>query len=166
MPELYPDLLTFIACCLIMTGAQLIYATVGFGAGMFAVALLAMILPDLAGAVAVLLILTFVTEVSVLAQAWRETRLRLLLGLVPTMAIGLWVGTQVLLEGRVDFLCGGGSAWSWRRRGCGSCVRIASDRSGRGLRRGDMPGSAFRPDWCPACSAGSLGRAGRRRSSF
>ena len=124
MPALFPDYLTFIACCLIMAGAQLIYATVGFGAGMFAVALMAMILPDLAGAVAVLLVLTFVTEVWVLTHAWRETRLTLLLGLVPTMAIGLWIGTQVLIEGSVDVLrralgvvvAGAGVWFLWQER--------------------------------------------------
>lgn len=104
MPELFPDIPTFIACALIMAGAQLIYATVGFGAGMFAVTLLAMVLPELADVVAVLLILTLVTEVWVLAHEWRRARLRILMGLLPTMAIGLWIGTEVLIAGDVSVL--------------------------------------------------------------
>ena len=104
MSELFPDIPTFIACALIMAGAQLIYATVGFGAGMFSVTLLAMVLPELTDVVAVLLILTLVTEVSVLARDWRRARVRLLIGLLPTMAIGLWIGTEVLVTGDVSFL--------------------------------------------------------------
>jgi uncharacterized membrane protein YfcA len=104
MPELFPDFGSFLACALIMGVAQFVYATVGFGAGMFAIALLAMVLPELAGAVTVLLLLTFVTEVWVLAHDWRRARVRLLLGLVPAMAVGLWIGTQVLVSGDVGFL--------------------------------------------------------------
>jgi uncharacterized membrane protein YfcA len=104
VPALFPDILAFILCALVVAGAQLIYATVGFGAGMVTVALLAMLLPDLAGAVVTLLLLTAITEVWVLAQAWREARLRLLLGLLPTTAIGLWAGTELLIAGDVSWL--------------------------------------------------------------
>jgi len=99
-----PDLPTFLLCGLIMLVAQLIYATIGFGAGMFAIALLALILPDLEGSVVTLLYLTFVTEVWVLARAWRHARPRLLLGLLPTMAVGMWLGTQMLAGGDVGLL--------------------------------------------------------------
>ncbi len=63
MPELFPSVTVFVLCGLVVACAQMIYATVGFGAGMFSIALLAMLLPDLAGAVAALLLLTLVTEV-------------------------------------------------------------------------------------------------------
>lgn len=99
MPDLFPSMPIFIICCLIMAGGQLIYATVGFGAGMFSISLLALVLPDLAGAVATLLLITLVTEVSVLLRVWREARIRLLLGLLPTTALGMWLGTQILLAG-------------------------------------------------------------------
>ena len=104
MPDLFGNLLSFIACVLIMAGAQLIYTTVGFGAGMFAVALMALVLPDLTGIVVVLLILTFVAEVWVLARAWRQVRIRLLGWLVPGMAVGLWLGTRVLVTTDVSLL--------------------------------------------------------------
>lgn len=97
MPDLFGDFVSFLACVLIMAVAQLIYATVGFGAGMFAVALMALVLPDLTGIVVVLLLLTFVTEVWVLARNWRWARIRLLGWLVPGMAAGLWLGTRVLV---------------------------------------------------------------------
>jgi uncharacterized membrane protein YfcA len=104
MPELFVDLPSFVACVLIMAGAQLIYATVGFGAGMFAVALMALVLPDLVGIVVVLLMLTFVTEVWVLARTWRRAKFHLLGWLVPGMVVGLWLGTQVLVTTDVSLL--------------------------------------------------------------
>jgi uncharacterized membrane protein YfcA len=104
MPALFPDIPTFVACALIMAAAQFIYATVGFGAGMFSMAMFALILPDLTDAVTVLLFLTFVTELGVLLRAWRHARARLLLGLVPTMALGLWLGTEVLVAGNAATL--------------------------------------------------------------
>ncbi len=99
MPDLFPTMMSFVLASLVMLAAQLIYATAGFGAGMFSIALLAMLLPDFTGAVAVLLVLTFVTEVWVLLHTWREARMRLLLGLLPAMAVGLWLGTEALVSG-------------------------------------------------------------------
>jgi len=104
MPELFVNLPTFVACVLIMAGAQLIYATVGFGAGMFSVALMALVLPDLTGVIVVLLMLTFVTEVWVLARTWRRAKIRLLSWLVPGMVVGLWLGTRILVMTDVSLL--------------------------------------------------------------
>lgn len=104
MPDLFPSLASFVLAAIVVCGAQLIYATVGFGAGMFAVSFLALILPDLGGAVAALLLLTLVTEVWVLGHEWRHARGRLLIGLVPAMALGLWLGTGGLARGDVSVL--------------------------------------------------------------
>ncbi|UCE60889.1 MAG: sulfite exporter TauE/SafE family protein [Phycisphaerales bacterium] len=104
MPELFGDIPSFVACVLIMAAAQVIYATVGFGAGMFAVSLMALVLPNLTGVVVVLLILTFVTEVWVLAHNWHHARIRLLGWLLPGMAVGLWTGTWILETSDVSFL--------------------------------------------------------------
>ncbi len=104
MPELFPSLTIFVLSSLIMVGAQLIYAAVGFGAGMFSITLLAMLLPDLAGAVTTLFVLTLVTELCVLSRTWRDGNLRVLLGLLPTSALGLWLGSLVLVTGDVSWL--------------------------------------------------------------
>ena len=104
MPELFPDPLTLVLSALVLLGGQFIYATVGFGAGMFSIALLALILPDLAQPVAIILVLSFLTEVWVLARNWRKARGGLLLGLLPTSALGMWIGTELLAAGNVDTL--------------------------------------------------------------
>jgi uncharacterized protein len=104
MPELFPDLSTYLLCSLILLCAQLIYAAVGFGAGMFSIALLALVLPDLAKPVATLLVLFLITEVGVLTRVWRQAKPRLLLGLLPTTALGMWLGTEMLAAGDVAVL--------------------------------------------------------------
>lgn len=104
MPDLFGSLLTYIGCALIMAVAQLIYATVGFGAGMFAVSLMALLLPDLTGIVVVLLVLTFITEVWVLTRSWRQVRFRLLSWLVPGLAVGLYLGTRILVSTDIGLL--------------------------------------------------------------
>ncbi len=104
MPELFGSMGHFVVCMLIILGAQLIYATVGFGAGMFAVALMALVLPDLAGIVVVLLILTFIAEIWILARSWRHIEFRILTWLIPGLLVGLWIGTRVLITADVSLL--------------------------------------------------------------
>lgn len=104
MPPLFPTPSAFLLCALIVAGAQAIYATVGFGGGMFAIALLAIVLPDLAGAVTTLFILNLASEIWILLHCWRQGKLRLLLGLIPTMAVGMWLGTKLLISGDVEWL--------------------------------------------------------------
>ncbi len=99
MPELFPDVLTLLTCMLIVACAHLVYATVGFGAGMLAVSLMAIVLPDLAGAVVALLIINFISEIVVLRYVWRHARIVLVLGLLPGISVGLWLGANLLASG-------------------------------------------------------------------
>ncbi len=95
---------TFIACILIMAVAQVIYTAVGFGAGMFAVTMMALVLPDLTDIVVVLLLPTLAVEMWVVARTWRQVKTNLLGWLVPGMAAGLWLGTRVLVTTDVSLL--------------------------------------------------------------
>ena len=104
MPDFFGSIQILVICMLIMLGAQLIYATVGFGAGMFAVALMALVLPDLAGIVVILLILTFIAELWVLARSWRHIEVRVLAWPIPGLLAGLWLGTRVLITADVGLL--------------------------------------------------------------
>jgi uncharacterized membrane protein YfcA len=136
MPELFPGVVSFVLCALVVAGAQFIYATVGFGAGMFSIALLALILPDLADAVAILLVPTVVTEVWVLARAWRAARLRLLLALLPTMVVGMWLGAELLATGDV----------AWLKRALGIFVFAAGSWFLYQELRGDLTAIHEQPD--------------------
>ncbi len=96
LPELFPGYLEYAGCALILVGAQIVYAAVGFGAGIFAIALAALLLPDLRGAVVTLFLVNVAIEIVILGRIWRFGRVWLLAGLVPTTAIGLWLGTRLL----------------------------------------------------------------------
>jgi uncharacterized membrane protein YfcA len=135
MPTLLPDWTSLALATAIVLVAQLIYATVGFGAGMFAIALFALIWPDLARPVATLALLTLVTEVWVLTHAWRHARPRLLLLLLPTMALGMWLGTAALAGGNVSIL----------KRLLGLVVLAAGAWFLRSTRRGVPPAAALDP---------------------
>jgi uncharacterized membrane protein YfcA len=153
MPELFPSTAAFALCAAIMVGAQFIYATVGFGAGMFAVALLAFVLPDLAGTVAVLMLLTFVTEITVLWRAWRHADLGLLIVLLLPITLGLVAGTYVLLLGEVHLLKRGlglvvAGAGGWFLR-----ARAQSNEKGHSEGAGD---GLNRPRWWQAGPVGLL----------
>lgn len=94
----------YLLCLLILIGGQVIYATVGFGAGMFAVTLLVIVLEDLPGVVSTLLLLTWITEVLVLAREWRYAWGRLLWFMVPPLFLGVWIGTRLLASGNGEAL--------------------------------------------------------------
>jgi len=105
LPPLFQDSLTYyLLCLLILLGGQLIYATVGFGAGMFAVTLLVLLLGEIPGVVMTMLLLTWITEVLVLSREWRYAWGRLLLVIVPPTVVGLWFGTNALASGDGDAL--------------------------------------------------------------
>lgn len=104
LPTLFPTVGHYVLALLILIGGQLIYATVGFGAGMFAITLLVLLLDDLPGVVMMMLLLTWTTEVMVLSREWRHARGKMLLWMVPPMALGTVVGTALLKSGDADKL--------------------------------------------------------------
>lgn len=105
IPTLFQNSLPiYLLCLLILIGGQFIYATVGFGAGMFAVTLLVLLLDDLPGVVMTMLLLTWITEVIVLSREWRHAWGKMLLVIVPPTVIGLWVGTRTLAAGNGEAL--------------------------------------------------------------
>lgn len=99
MSPLFPDATSLALACLIAAVAQVIYATVGFGAGMFAVTALALFISDLAGIVATLFVLTAATEVWILVRDGRRALGRTLASILPGAAIGTVIGTELLAGG-------------------------------------------------------------------
>ncbi len=99
LPALFPSVGHYLLALLILISGQLIYATVGFGAGMFAITLLVLLLDDLHGVVMMMLLLTWTTEVLVLSREWRNARGLLLVWMVPAMVVGVYFGNNVLKSG-------------------------------------------------------------------
>jgi uncharacterized membrane protein YfcA len=171
MPELFPSVLLFLLSGLIVAGSQLIYATVGFGAGMFSIALLAMLLPDLAAAVATLFLLTFLTEAWVLLRSWRLARVKLLLSLLPTAAIGLWLGSELLAAGSTPSLkrwlgvvvaaAGGWFLFAWNRRGSETTPQTGSpDTGARPVKLGRLTWLSLPAGFAAGTLAGLYGTGG------
>ncbi|MCB9853869.1 MAG: sulfite exporter TauE/SafE family protein [Phycisphaerales bacterium] len=105
IPPLFQDSIAlYLLSLLILITGQIIYATVGFGAGMFAVTLLVILLKDLPGVVSTILCLTWITEVLVLSREWRHVWGRLLFVIVPPLFLGVWIGTKLLAAGNGEAL--------------------------------------------------------------
>lgn len=105
IPLLFQDsILLYLLSLLILITGQIIYATVGFGAGMFAVTVLVILLDDLPGVVSTMLLLTWITEVLVLSREWRHIWGRLLFVIVPPLFLGVWIGTKLLAAGNGEAL--------------------------------------------------------------
>lgn len=104
LPALSPDYNHYYLALLILISGQLIYATVGFGAGMFAITLLVMLLGNTPGVVMMMLMVTWITEVLVLAREWPNARGRLLLVMIPPMMIGAFLGDWFLKKQKSEVL--------------------------------------------------------------
>ena len=96
-----PDLL---AACLILAGAQAIYVLLGFGAGMVAVGLLALVLPELRDVVVILLLVNLPAEAWVVASSWRRISWRGVLLLMAGVAAGIPLGSFMLSTGDLGAL--------------------------------------------------------------
>ncbi len=104
LPEVFPDVQAFVLSALTVAFAQFVYATAGFGAGMVGLALLALVLPDLAPAVMIIGVLALLTEVWVVARSHREAAWPMLARLFPPTAIGMAAGVYLLATGDATWL--------------------------------------------------------------
>ena len=130
MEAVFPDLTTWWLFAATIVVAQIVYATVGFGAGMLTLAVMAHFVHDVTGVISVLLVHTFLSEVMILARSWRQVRWRMIVALLLPMALGVWLGALGLSHlseadvaglkrglGLVVALAGLWFLWSEARRG-------------------------------------------------
>ena len=92
----FPSVATLLLCAGVMLLAQGVYALYGFGSGLLAVSLAALVLPDLTALVPLLLLVNLPTEAWV---SWRDRRsisFRQAGWLLPGMLLGLPIGTWLL----------------------------------------------------------------------
>ncbi len=100
MPHLvFPNLYLYLATCLILAVAQMIYVLFGFGAGLIAVGSLALFYPDMQDAVVLLMLVNFPAELWVVIHSRKEIRWRPILGLGSGIALGIPLGTWFLKTG-------------------------------------------------------------------
>jgi uncharacterized membrane protein YfcA len=94
----------FVAVCAVLVAAQMVYVTLGFGAGLVAVGGLALVLPEVRDAVVLLLLLNIPAELWVVATSWRRIRWRGVAFVVVGLLVGIPVGAGVLRVGDASAL--------------------------------------------------------------
>jgi uncharacterized membrane protein YfcA len=93
-----------VAACAALLVAELVYVTLGFGAGLIAVGTLAMVLSEVRDAVVILLLVNTPVELYVVSNSWRQIEWRGLAQVAAAVTVGLLLGTAVLRWGAPTFL--------------------------------------------------------------
>ncbi len=88
-----------IAACAVLVVAQIVYVTLGFGAGLVAVGGLSLVLPEVRDAVVLLLLVNLPAELWVVATSWRRIRWRGVAFVVVGLMVGIPLGAEVLRVG-------------------------------------------------------------------
>ncbi len=86
----------FLAACLILAAAEAVYVLLGFGAGLIAVGLLALLMPELRDVVVILLLINLPAEIWVVRNSWRSISWRGVLVIFAGVALGIPLGTWLL----------------------------------------------------------------------
>jgi uncharacterized membrane protein YfcA len=94
----------FLAACLVLAVAEAVYVLLGFGAGLIAVWLLALLLPELRDVVVVLLLVSFPAEIWVVRSSWRSISWRGVLVIFTGVGLGIPLGTWLLHWANAGFL--------------------------------------------------------------
>ena len=100
----FASLPQFLVACLILAGAQAVYVLLGFGAGMVAVGLLALLLPELRDVIVILLLVNLPAEVYVVTASWRRVAWREVLLVMTGVAAGIPLGSWLLSSGDLGAL--------------------------------------------------------------
>jgi uncharacterized membrane protein YfcA len=94
----------FLIACLILACAEAIYVLLGFGAGLVAVGLMAMIMPELRDVVVLLLLVNLPAEIYVVTASWRHISWRGVLLVMFGVATGIPLGAWLLSAGDLGLL--------------------------------------------------------------
>jgi uncharacterized membrane protein YfcA len=86
----------FLAACLILVAAETVYVLLGFGAGLIAVGLLALLMPELRDVVVILLLINLPAEIWVVCNSWRSISWRGVFVIFAGVALGIPLGTWLL----------------------------------------------------------------------
>lgn len=101
---MFDSLPHLVTACAVLLVAQMVYVTLGFGAGLVAVGGLSLILPEVQDAVVILLLLNLPAESWVVATSWRDIRWRGVILVLVGVAVGIPLGAALLRFGRPDLL--------------------------------------------------------------
>jgi uncharacterized protein len=101
-PVIFTTWTEFAAVNAVLVLAQIIYVAFGFGSGLIAVGILALIFPSLQDVVVLLLLVNLPAEILVVARSWRAITWRSAGPIAAGVVIGVPLGTYVLKTGSPD----------------------------------------------------------------
>ncbi len=104
LDTVFTSLPQFLLTCVILTAAEAVYVTLGFGAGLIAVGGLALLLPELRDVVVLLLLVNLPAELWVVWTSRRDIAWRGVFVLFAGVAVGIPVGTWLLRWGKPEIL--------------------------------------------------------------
>jgi uncharacterized membrane protein YfcA len=94
----------YLVACGAMVLSQTVYVLLGFGAGLIAVGIMAMVIPDVRDIVVMLLLLNLPAELWVVSRSWREVAWRGMAVILAGVFVGVPVGSWILKYGNPTFL--------------------------------------------------------------
>jgi len=103
-PTIFSSPLEFLATCLVLVVAQVVYVMFGFGSGLIAVGCLALIFPEIKDVVVLLLLVNLPAELWVCWRSRREIRWRPIAILGVGIGIGIPIGSLILKQGDPRFI--------------------------------------------------------------
>lgn len=101
-PHIFASPLQFLAVSAVLVLAQIIYVAFGFGSGLIAVGILALMFPSLQDVVVLLLLVNLPAEVLVVCRSWGEITWRRTGAIAAGVVVGVPLGTYVLKHGSPD----------------------------------------------------------------
>jgi uncharacterized membrane protein YfcA len=104
LDSIFTSLPQLVLACLILTVAEAVYVTLGFGAGLIAVGGLALVLPELRDVVVLLLLVNLPAELWVVWTSRRDIVWRGVLVLFAGIAVGIPAGAWLLRRGEPGIL--------------------------------------------------------------
>ena len=102
MTYVFTSLAQFAAVNVVLVLAQVIYVAFGFGSGLIAVGILALMFPSLQDVVVLLLLVNLPAEILVVVRSWPEITWRRVGAIAAGVVVGVPLGTYVLKTGSPD----------------------------------------------------------------
>jgi len=106
METVFNSPLELAVACVVLACAQVVYVLLGFGSGLIAVGLLALLMPEVRDVVVMLLLVNLPAEIYVVVSSWKRIEWRGVTLIFVGIAAGIPFGAWLLQAGEPTFLLG------------------------------------------------------------
>ena len=94
----------YLLCSLVFLISQIIYIVFGFGAGLLAVGLLALFMPNIQDIVVILLLINLPAEIYIILKSYSKIKWKNIIIIVAGIAVGIPFGTMTLKSGDKTYI--------------------------------------------------------------